>query len=265
MATPKVLVLTGYGINCDEETAFAFDRAGGQSEIIHVNDVILGHKKFRDYQILAFPGGFSYGDDTGSGNALANKIRNNLWDDLMDFVISDRLAIGICNGFQVMVNLGLLPGLGQEYGNRKVALVHNDLARYSNRWVDLKFEGSSPWVHRIDQLVAPIAHGEGRFYADREVLGELRRFHLVSARYVRGKVCDYQDLEANPNGSLEDIASITDESGKLIGMMPHPERAIDLTQLPYWTLLREESRRFGGSISWDSGLAIFKNGVEYFK
>ncbi len=113
MAKPKVLVLTGYGINCDEETQFAFEKAGAAAEIVHVNDLIDGRKKLKDYQILAFPGGFSYGDDTGSGIALANKIRDNLWKDVEVFVKGDHLAIGICNGFQVLVNLGLLPALNR--------------------------------------------------------------------------------------------------------------------------------------------------------
>lgn len=266
MVRPNVLVLTGYGVNCDEETGFAFERAGANAELVHINDIIDSRKKLKDYQILAFPGGFSYGDDTGAGNALANRVRNHLWDDVREFVEGDRLAIGICNGFQVMANLGLLPALDGKYGDRQVALVNNDVPRYLDRWVDLAFMGNSPWVSGLDRLSLPIAHGEGKFYADREMLQKIREKGLVASRYVRGDVCNAQELPFNPNGSLEDIAGITDESGRLLGMMPHPERSIDFTQLPNWTLLKEQYKRAGKEIpDGESGLQIFKNGVRYFE
>ena len=266
MATPTVLALTGYGINCDEETKFAFEKAGAKTDIVHINDLIDGHRRLGDYQILAFPGGFSYGDDTGSGNALANRIRNHLWDEVKRFVDDDHLAIGICNGFQVMVNLGLLPALNGNYGERRVALVHNDSARYLDRWVDLQFQGSSPWIKGIDRMSVPIAHGEGKFFVDDYTLAELRDKGIVAARYVTGDICNYQSLPANPNGSLDNIAGITDESGRLIGMMPHPERAIDFTHLPHWTLLREQYKREGKELPREgSGMKIFENAVAYFE
>jgi phosphoribosylformylglycinamidine synthase len=266
MAQPKALVLTGYGINCDEETKFAFEKAGAKAEIVHINDLIDGHKKLADYQIFAFPGGFSYGDDTGSGKALANRIKNHMWDDIQNFVEKDNLAIGICNGFQVMVNLGILPAFNGKYGERQVALVHNDSARYLCRWVDLRFQGNSPWAAGIKDISVPMAHGEGKFYADTLTLEILDAKEMVAARYVHGKICEYQDLPANPNGALEDIASITDESGRLIGMMPHPERAIDFTQRPDWTLIKERCLRQGKALPPEgTGLQIFRNGVNYFK
>ncbi|HLC52975.1 MAG TPA: phosphoribosylformylglycinamidine synthase I [Candidatus Nanoarchaeia archaeon] len=265
MVTPHVLVLTGYGINCDEETKFAFEKAGARADIVHINDLIDGQRQLRDYQILAFPGGFSYGDDTGSGNALANRIRNHLWDEVQRFIDDDHLAIGICNGFQVMVNLGLLPALGRKYGERRVALVHNDSARYMDRWVDLQFQGKSPWVEQIGRISLPIAHGEGKFFADDRTLAELQGKGLVAARYIAGEICGYQNLPANPNGSLDNIAGITDESGRLIGMMPHPERAIEFTHRPDWTLLKEMYRRAGQDLPTEaSGIIVFKNGVKYF-
>ena len=119
MTRPKALILSGYGINCEEETKFAFEQAGAQADIVHVNDLIDGHKKLADYQILAFPGGFSFGDDTGSGNAYANRVRNHLWEEVQKFMQGDKLAIAICNGFQIMVNLGLLPALDGQYGTRQ--------------------------------------------------------------------------------------------------------------------------------------------------
>ncbi len=263
MAKPKVLVLTGYGINCDEETKSAFEKAGAKADIVHVNDLIESPGRLNDYQIVAFPGGFSYGDDTGSGNALAWKIRNNLGIDI--FTEDDRLIIGICNGFQVLVNLGLLPALDGQYGERQVALNHNESARYSDRWVDLGFNGKSPWTRDIAAISLPIGHGEGNFYATPEVLKEINSRGLVAARYVAGEMCRYQNLPANPNGSLENIAGITDETGRIFGLMPHPERAVSFTQLPNWTFLREKLLRQGKEVPNEaSGIMIFKNGVDYF-
>jgi phosphoribosylformylglycinamidine synthase len=263
MAKPNTLVLTGYGINCDEETKFAFEKAGASADLVHINDLIESPNKLDNYQIVAFPGGFSYGDDTGSGNALAWKIRNNL--GIERFSKGDKLVIGICNGFQVLVNLGLLPAIDKQYGQRQVALNHNTSARYLDRWVDLEFNGETVWTSDIERISLPIAHGEGNFYADKEILAELNKRELVAARYVRGEICRYQNLPANPNGSLEDIAGITDESGRIFGLMPHPERAIEFTQLPHWTLIREQCRRHGEKMpSEGPGIQIFKNGVEYF-
>lgn len=261
-----MLVLAGLGINCDDETAFAFERAGARAEVVHVNDLVDERKRLKDYQIVAFPGGFSYGDDTGAGNALANRIRNHLWDEVREFVEGDRLMIGICNGFQVMVNLGLLPGIDGRYGDRRVALINNDEPRYLGRWVDLAFMGKGPWVDGLDRMSLPIAHGEGKFYCDGKTLHDINDGKLVAARYVRGDVCNAQELPSNPNGSLENIAGITDPSGKLMGLMPHPERAIDFTHLPNWTLLREEYKRAGRELPDEGdGMKIFRNGVGYFE
>lgn len=266
MPKPNVLVLTGYGVNCDEETKFAFEKAGANAEIVHVNGIIDRYKKLEDYQILAFPGGFSYGDDTGAGNALANRIKNHLWDEVKEFVEGDNLAIGICNGFQVMANLGLLPAINKKYGDRQVTLVQNDIPRYLDRWVDLEFYGKSQWVKGLNKLSFPIAHGEGKFYSDKKTLAEINQRELVAVKYVKGNVCEDQRLEANPNGSLENIAGITDESGRLIGMMPHPERVISFTQLSNWTFLKEKYKREGKSIpDEESGLKVFRNGVDYFE
>ncbi|MDD5178216.1 MAG: phosphoribosylformylglycinamidine synthase subunit PurQ [Candidatus Nanoarchaeia archaeon] len=266
MAEPRVLVLAGHGINCEEETKFAFDRAGAKAELVHVNDLINKSKNLEDYQILAFPGGFSFGDDTGSGNALANKIKNHLWDEIKYFVEGDKLAIGICNGFQVMTSLGLLPALDRKYGNQQVALLPNENARYFTRWVDLKFEGKSPWTNGIEEMIIPIAHGEGKFYADQGILDKIENGKLVAARYVRGDICNHFSLDANPNGSLNDIAAIMDKTGKLIGMMPHPERAVDVAQLPHYTWIREKCKRERRDVpDFGQGLKIFENAVKYFE
>jgi len=264
MTNPKVLVLTGYGINCDDETKFAFEKAGATADLVHINDLIETPKKLESYQIVAFPGGFSYGDDTGSGNALAWKIRNNL--GIERFTAGNKLIIGICNGFQVLVNLGLLHALDGQYGQRQVALNHNVSARYLDRWVDLEFKGRSHWTKDIGRISLPIAHGEGKFYADPEVLDQINRKGLVAAKYIEGEICRQQRLTTNPNGSLEDIAGITDETGRIFGLMPHPERAISFTQLPHWTFLREQYTRAGREIPKEAGgIKIFKNGVDYFE
>lgn len=264
MVQPRALVLTGYGINCDEETAFAFRKAGGLADIVHVSDVIEDRARLGHYQILAFPGGFSYGDDTGAGNALANRLRNHLSDELKRFVSEDHLVIGICNGFQVMANLGLVPAhKGQ--GEQEVALMHNDSARYVDRWVDLELGDKSPWTKGIGRLSLPIAHGEGKFYATPAVLEKIRSDGLVAARYVQGDVCNHFGLPYNPNGALEDIAGITDVSGRILGMMPHPERAVDFTHLPHWTLVKEKMRRAKQQVPTEGpGMQIFRKGVKYF-
>src|SRR6185503_20522871 len=153
---PKVIVMSGYGLNCEEETKYAFDWAGGKADIVHLNDLIKKPKMLEQYDILAFPGGFAYGDDTGSGKAYANKFKNHLSKELAEFLARDTLTIGICNGFQIMTNLGILPG----------ALTYNKNGKYLDRWVDLEVKGSSPWLTGIKKLSVPIAHGEGHYVID---------------------------------------------------------------------------------------------------
>ncbi|MEA2715243.1 MAG: phosphoribosylformylglycinamidine synthase subunit PurQ / glutaminase [Candidatus Parcubacteria bacterium] len=254
MAAPRILIFSGYGLNCEEETAAAFELAGGRAEIVHVNDLIDGGKKMKNYQILAFPGGFSYGDDTGSGKAYANKVRNHLEDDLQRFVDHGGLVIGICNGFQILTNLGLLPG----------ALTFNKGARYIDRWVDIEIEGRSPWLSGIKRISLPIAHGEGKFVLEAEELDELRSKGQIAARYVKGEICRYHDLEANPNGSLEDIAGITAQEGRILGLMPHPERALWTSMSPDYQFLKEKSGRQGKKLAKiGPGLNIFQNAIKF--
>jgi len=271
MAKPKVLILSGYGINCEDETAFAFRKARASPEIVHINNLIEKNRLLRNYQILSFPGGFSYGDDTGAGNALANRMKNHLRDDLLEFVHRDKLILGICNGFQVLVNLGLVAALNGQYGSRQEALVDNTSARYLDRWVDLTFSPfpnsiKSPWTKDITRISLPIAHGEGRFYAELEVIERIKEKGLIAVRYSRGGMCNLYNLPANPNGSLENIAGITDETGRVLGMMPHPERAIHFTHYPDWTARKLDLERSGRKMPEEGlGLQIFRNGVEYFK
>ncbi len=264
---PKVLIFSGYGLNCEEETKYAFELAGGKADIVHINDLIDGKKMLSDYDILAFPGGFSYGDDTGSGKAFANKVRNHLSKDLAQFTKEDKLIIGICNGFQIITGLGLLPG----------ALTFNDQARYLDRWVDVKIIGSgngsakssakkqSPWLVGITQLPLPIAHGEGKYYSDAKTLKALAKNGQIAGKYTKGEACTYLDLPANPNGALEDIAGVLSPNGKVLGMMPHPERALFTSQLPNFAYLKEKARREGKKMSEHGpGFQIFHNAVKYF-
>jgi len=263
---PHVLVMAGYGINCEEETRFAFERAGAHATIVHINDVIDRHVQLGNYQLLALPGGFSYGDDTGSGKAFASKIKNYVWEEVRQFIEGDRLVIGICNGFQILTNLGLIPALDGQYGTPQAALVHNEGARYLDRWVDLQFQGNNPWTQDIGMISLPIAHGEGKFYAEPGILTAIKAQGLIAARYTSGEVCAYQHLSVNPNGALEDIAGITDPSGKILGLMPHPERAMFFTQLPHWPILRETNRRRGLPCPEEGpGMKLFRNAVAYFQ
>ncbi|MDO8563479.1 MAG: phosphoribosylformylglycinamidine synthase I [Nanoarchaeota archaeon] len=265
MAQPRALILKEHGTNCEEESKFAFERAGARTDIIHMNDLLADKTKIRDYQILMFPGGFSYGDDTGSGLAWANRTRT-MMDEIQGHISRGNMILGICNGFQTLTNLGLLPALDGKYGKAEVALTHNTSARYDCRWVDLQFSNKSPWTCGIGRISLPIAHGEGRFYADQNTLLKLQEKCLDVVKYTKGEISTLQDLPYNPNGSLEDIAGICDESGRVLGLMPHPERAIDFTQLPNWTLLKEHYKRAGHQVPTQGpGLTLFENGVNYFK
>ena len=240
---PRIIIMSGYGLNCEEETKFAFETAGGSADIVHINDLIKKPDMLKNYQILAFPGGFSYGDDTGSGKAYANKFKNHLAKELAEFLKRDTLVIGICNGFQIITNLGIVPG----------ALAQNKKGKYIDRWVDLKVRGKSPWLKGIKKISLPIAHGEGRYVIDKKNPPE------VAFKYVKGEVAKFQNLEYNPNGSEHDIAGVLAYNGKVLGMMPHPERAQFTHQNPLWQMQPHSAKASRGE-----GLQIFINAVKYF-
>jgi len=263
---PKVLIFSGYGLNSEEETAYGFKLAGAEAKIIHINDIVDNLVKIKDFQILAFPGGFSYGDDTGAGNAYSNKIRNHLWESIEKFVRDDKLAIGICNGCQIVSNLGLVPAFEKKYGDRQAAMVNNDSARFVTRWVDLKITTESPWLKGIDEISLPIAHGEGKFFADEANLKKLRSNKQIALKYIKGNMSTYLELVANPNGSVDDIAGIIDKTGRILGLMPHPERGMFFVQRPDSGLLKEKYRRDSKKLpKFSDGIKIFKNAVNYFK
>ena len=267
MIKPRALILTGYGINCDHETEKAFELAGAAPERIHVNDLIDGLYRLSDYQILAFPGGFSYGDDIASGRVLANKVMTNLKAPLARFLDDKKLVIGICNGFQILAKSGLISVNDEALGPQTVTLTYNDSGRFEDRWVHLVNESDrSVFTRGIERLYLPVAHGEGKFFADDETIDLLEERGQVVLRYAcpdGGRA--EGGFPFNPNGSRRDIAGVSDKSGRVFGLMPHPERFLYFTNHPTWTRLADELRRAGKPVPEEGGgLRIFQNAVGYF-
>jgi phosphoribosylformylglycinamidine synthase len=255
---PKALVLTGYGINCDYETQHAFNLVGADAKRVHINDIIDKMENLEDYQILAFPGGFSFGDDISSGKVLANKMKFNIFGDLQKFIDDGKVIIGICNGFQSMVKLGILPAFERNYKKQVTTLTFNDSGRFEDRWVYLKINPKSRCIFtkNIDMLYLPVRHGEGKFVAKEIFLQKLNKNNQVALWYVdeKGNLSGYP---WNPNGSLENIAGICDGTGRIFGLMPHPEAYLYKTNNPRWT--REKLSEEG------MGVKIFRNAVDFIK
>ena len=266
---PKVLVLTGFGLNCDHETAYAFELAGAAAQRVHINALVAKTTSLEAFQVLAFGGGFSWGDDHGAGVIQALRLKTNLGDQLLDFVAAGKLVIGICNGFQTLVNLGLLPGMDGDYTRRSVALTYNDCGNFRDQWVRVKINSDSPCVFTrgIDAIDLPVRHGEGKFYAADDTLDRLVRDQLVTMQYAAADDRPANGVfPDNPNGSLRDIAGICDPTGRVFGLMPHPEAYNHITNHPDWTR-RERQRRCAGAAENDrrgEGIRIFENAVAYF-
>jgi phosphoribosylformylglycinamidine synthase len=262
----KALIMSGYGINSDAETQSALLRAGMEADIVHVNDLISGRYKLSDYRLLVFPGGFSYGDDTGAGNAYANRVRNNLWDDLTRFLEEDNLVLGICNGFQILANLGLVPAFDRRY-ERSVALVPSQKGVLECRYVTIKPASTSLWTEGIEKIVCPVSHGQGNFFCSKEVLSELKRRKMIAFTYCRDDLSPADgQYPFNPNGSIADIAGITSADGKVLAMMPHPERAMDFVNEYDWPLQKERLLRQQLPVPKESAnMKIFRNIVGYFR
>ena len=254
----NALVLTGFGINCDAETALAFEMAGAHAARVHLNDIIADTSILEEHHILAVPGGFSFGDDVASGRILANRLRYKLGDALRQFVNDKKLIIGICNGFQVLVKMGLLPGNNGAF-TQDVTITHNDSNRFENRWTHLAVDPNTPcvWLNNITGFEVPVRHGEGKFIPrDEAVLAQLRAHGQIALRYgmpdgepARGQ------FPYNPNGSTDDVAGICDPSGRIFGLMPHPEAFLHRENHPRWT--REDVPEEG------AGLALFRNAVAH--
>jgi phosphoribosylformylglycinamidine synthase len=260
----KVVVLRTAGTNCNEETAFAFSSLGAHVEQVHINALCSGAQKLADHHILALPGGFSYGDDIASGRILANELRLKLADDLKKFIQDGKLIIGICNGFQILVKAGILPGLTKS--GQEATLFNNDSAKFEARWVHLKVESRCVWTQDLPpQVYLPVAHGEGKFIPrDKKVLDALTAGGQIALRYctAEGGKPSYPD---NPNGSVEDIAGISDATGRVLGLMPHPERHFLFEQHPFWTRLKPVIPAKAGIQKLGDGAQIFENGINYVK
>ena len=251
------------GTNCDKETVFAFHLAGAHPDLAHINELISRKVQLDTYQILAIPGGFSYGDDIAAGKILANELRYKLADDIRRFIESGKLIIGICNGFQILVKSGLLPG-NSDF-RQQASLILNDSARFEDRWTYLRTRSRKSekticiWTKDLPDIIyLPVAHGEGKFVSQgAHLLDKLKKNGQIVFRY-----CDEEARLAgypfNPNGSEDNIAGICDETGRILGLMPHPERHMYLKQHPRWMGL-------GRKGAAGDGLAIFKNGVDYAK
>lgn len=245
MATIKTAVVTGYGINADFELAEAFERVGAESERIHLSTLFAEPERLDSFRILAFPGGFSFGDHLGSGLVLANLFKRRMEAPVRRFVERGNLIIGICNGFQVLVKMGVLPNISGDW-SQEVTLVHNDSGSFVDSWVTVKTERECRcvWTRDIDRMDLPIRHGEGRFIVSDEAVREaLREKRLIALRY------DSQ----NPNGSEDAVAGITDTTGRIFGLMPHPEAFLETYNHPRW-------KRDG--IHRAEGLEILRNGIE---
>jgi phosphoribosylformylglycinamidine synthase I len=262
----KALIMSGFGINSEMETQEVLARAGMNADIVHINDLIDGKCTLRNYRLLVFPGGFSYGDDTGAGNAYANRVRNNLWKDVEEFLAGDNLVLGICNGFQILANLGLVPAFDRQY-KRDIALMPNRKGVLECRFVTLKPAVDNLWTRGIEKMYCPIAHGEGNFFCTRDTLDRIRRQKMIAFTYCREDLTSARgEYPYNPNGSLEDIAGITSADGKVLGLMPHPERAMEFTSLYDWPARREQMKRAGIAIPSESmNMQLFRNIVDYFR
>lgn len=266
MIPEKALIMSGFGINSEMETQEVLARAGMDADIVHINDLIAGKFSLRDYRLLVFPGGFSYGDDTGAGNAYANRVRNNLWKDLEEFLDGDNLVLGICNGFQILANLGLVPAFDRQY-KRDIALMPNRKGVLECRFVTLKPAADNLWTKGIERLYCPVSHGEGNFSCSKETLDRIRRQKMIAFTYCREDLSSARgEYPYNPNGSLEDIAGITSADGKVLGLMPHPERAMEFTNLYDWPLIREQMKRAGTALPAESmNMQMFRNVVDNFR
>ncbi len=264
MSNIKALVLTGYGLNCDDETSYAFELAGATACRVHINSLIDGSVSLDEFQIMAFIGGFSWGDDHGAGVIQAVRMKTNIGDKLLEFIEKGKLVIGICNGFQTLVNLGLLPGIDSDYKTRSVALTYNDCGKFRNDWVNLAINADSPCIFTkgLDQAELPIRHGEGKFYAQDAVLNHLIANNQVALRYAMADGSPANGrFPFNPNGSLNDIAGICDQTGRVFGLMPHPEAFNHFTNHPNWTRLKREGKIINSEQT--PGIRMFKNAVEY--
>lgn len=266
MEQVKAIVLRAAGINCDLETVHALELAGAQAQRVHINRMIENPAMLDQYQIMVFPGGFSYGDDVAAGKILANQIVHHLADAIKKFVSDGKLVLGICNGFQVLVKTGILPGLSDgtetvcqpSLQGQPVSIIDNDSGKFIDRWSYLQCGTQNcVFIDQGSRIYLPIAHGEGKVVTKTpEILERLQKEGHVAFRYVDADG-NPGPSPINPNGSMDDIAGLTDATGRVLGLMPHPERFVRMTQHPHWTRLE---RKGAGD-----GMMLFDNAVKYIK
>jgi phosphoribosylformylglycinamidine synthase len=264
MPQPRVLILRAPGTNCDQETAFAFEQAGAKTEWMHINRLLESPTLAGQFQILCLPGGFSYGDDVAAGRILATQIQHHLAEQLARFKADGKLILGICNGFQVLVKSGILLEADAQQ-NPAGTLCWNDSGKFEDRWVRLRTNSSKcVFLQGIETMYLPVAHAEGKFvardaaaFSQLEAAGQLVLCYQPltgeGAKDLLRAAVPYPD---NPNGSMGNVAGVCDQTGRVFGLMPHPERHIDPTQHPRWT--RGEGRPVG------DGMQVFVNAVRYF-
>lgn len=257
MIKPKVCILRSDGTNCDEELYYAFGKTGSKPEYIQVNQLRDKSKRLKQYQILALPGGFSYGDDIASGKVLAIELISFLKDELKEFINRKGLILGVCNGFQTLVRTGLLPF--NDLGNMNATLAQNESGHFECRWVKIKIENSKClFLNGSDQILdIAVNHGEGKFFASSSTIQKIESQNLVTFRYVDKNGKQTQQYPQNPNGSLNAIAGICDPSGRILGLMPHPEKFVDITQHPNWRRLPKSTKPHGS--------IIFENMIRFAK
>lgn len=254
----KAIVLRAAGINCDMETEYALELAGAEAERVHINRIIEDKKLLDKFQILVFPGGFSYGDDVAAGKILANQVVQHLSEVVQEFIDDGKLVLGICNGFQVLVKAGILPGGGSAELQQEVTITYNDSGKFEDRWVYLAPQTEKCiFIEPGRQIYLPVAHAEGKVVTkDETTLEELKSQGHIAFKYVdeNGQEGDYP---VNPNGSVDSVAGLTDTTGRVLGLMPHPERHVRPTQHPHWTRLKDKTDA--------DGMAIFSNAIKYIR
>jgi len=257
MAEVRAIVLRAAGINCDVETEHALELAGARTQRVHINRMIEDINLLDKYHILVFPGGFSYGDDVAAGKILANQVIHHLYEPVQKFIESGKLVLGICNGFQVLVKAGILPG-GNSTAEQEVTITYNDSGKFEDRWVYLAPQTDRcVFIETGKQIYLPVAHAEGKVVTkDEETLEKLKSEGHIAFKYV-DETGNEGGYPVNPNGSVDSIAGLTDATGRVLGLMPHPERCIRPTQHPRWTRLRDKVD--------SDGTIIFNNAVKYVR
>jgi phosphoribosylformylglycinamidine synthase I len=258
MAEVRAIVLRAAGINCDMETEYALELAGAKAKRMHINRIIEDKTLLDEFQIIVFPGGFSYGDDVAAGKILANQIIHHLYESIRKFIDDGKLVLGICNGFQVLVKTGILPGDNSTKHQEEVTITYNDSGKFEDKWVYLAPQTDKCiFIEPGRQIYLPVAHAEGKVVTkDDATLDKLKSEGHVAFKYVdeNGKEGDYP---INPNGSMDSIAGLTDTTGRILGLMPHPERFVRPTQHPHWSRLKEKPA--------SDGMTIFNNAVKYIQ